>query len=152
MNVFPLLLVLLIGAPLFEIYWLIQVGSLVGAPLAILLCIATAALGAWLVRHQGFRTAWRIHEAMGRGEVPALEMLEGVILLLAGMLLLFPGFVTDALGFLLLIPPLRRWLLLAWLRRQGILRRTPGDPRPAPEKGGRILEGEFRREDPSRRD
>jgi UPF0716 protein FxsA len=153
MYVLPILLVLLIGAPLFELYWLIQVGSVIGAPATILLCVLTAVGGVWLVRHQGFRTAWRIHEAMGRGELPALEMLEGVLLLPAGLLLLFPGLVTDLLGFLLLLPPLRRWLLLRWLRRRGVLAPTgAGMQRRPPAGGGRIIDGEFRREERPGRD
>jgi UPF0716 protein FxsA len=145
MVALPLFLALLIGVPLFELYWLIQVGGLIGAPLTILLCVLTAGTGAWLVRHQGFRTAWRVHEAMGRGELPALELLEGMLLLPAGLLLLFPGFASDLLGFLLLLPPLRRWLLLRWLRRQGILRPIDGGLQPRPPSG-HIINGEFRRE------
>ena len=146
MNPFALLLLLLIGVPLVEIYFLIQVGGLVGAIPTVFLVVFTAALGVLLLRFQGVSTLRRIQDTMARGEVPAVAMLEGALLLVAGALLLTPGFVTDGLGFLLLVPPLRQGLVRAWLRRFIVPPR--GGPRPPPEeKGPRTLEGEFRRED-----
>ena len=85
-----------IAMPLCELYLLIEVGSVIGALPAIGLCIATAALGAALVRSQGLRTLRDVHGALGRGEVPAVAMLEGVVLAIAGVLLLTPGLITDA--------------------------------------------------------
>jgi len=107
MNVFPWLLVLFIGIPLFELYLLIQVGSIIGALPTLALVVFTAVLGAALLRRQGLSTVQRIQIAMNRGEVPALEVVEGAILLIGGAMLLTPGFVTDALGFLCLWPPAR---------------------------------------------
>ena len=112
-----------IGAPLVELYLLIQVGSRIGALSTISLCLFTAALGGILVRWQGLSVLMRVRETLGRDEVPALELLEGAAILIAGVLLMLPGFVTDTLGFLLLVPPLRQALVLYFLRRRGVLKR-----------------------------
>ena len=140
---------LLIGLPLVELYVLIEIGSRIGAGLTILLAIATAILGAGLMRMQGLQTLARVRAAMDRGEPPALEMLDGMLLLIGGGVLLFPGFITDAFGFLLLVPPFRRLLIRRWLRRMVVHAVHPGPgagPR-RPEQGGRTLEGESRRLD-----
>jgi UPF0716 protein FxsA len=117
MNPFAVLFLLLLMVPLVEIYFLIQVGRLIGAIPTIALVVFTALLGAMLLRFQGWTTLQRTRLSMAQGQVPALEMLEGVLLVLAGILLLIPGFVTDAVGFLLLIPPLRRALIRWFLSR-----------------------------------
>lgn len=134
--------------PLAEIYVLIQVGGLIGALPTVALVVFTAVLGATLIRSQGLSTLARMRAAADRGEVPAVEIMEGVCLLVAGAMLLTPGFVTDSLGFVLLVPPLRRSIILALLERgviQGRSGRTaaPGE-RPGP---GRVIDGEYRRED-----
>ena len=94
--------------PLGEIYLLIQIGEVIGAGWTILGVVATALLGAWMVKLQGILT---FHKAIGSvrsGEAPAMELIEGLFLLLAGALLITPGFVTDTIGFLCLTPALRR--------------------------------------------
>ncbi|QFY88402.1 FxsA family protein [Magnetovirga frankeli] len=139
-----MILLFLVGIPLFELYFLIQVGSFIGALPTIVLSVFTAVLGALLMRQQGFVTALRAQEAMARGETPALELMEGVLIFIAGVVLLFPGFVTDLLGFLLLIGPLRRLLLLHLLQR--VLVQPSQGPTQSCE-GQRYIEGEFRRED-----
>ncbi len=111
MPLFYLFAALFIILPLVEIALFIQVGGLIGTLPTVLLVVATAAAGIALLRHQGLATLRRAQDTLGRGEVPALSLLEGAALLVAGALLLTPGFLTDALGFLLLIPPLRRRLL-----------------------------------------
>jgi UPF0716 protein FxsA len=143
----PLLLFLAIFviAPLVELYVLIEVGARIGAFSTIVLSVFTAVLGGWLVRLQGFAVLYRVQGAMARGEVPALELLEGAMLLLTGLALLLPGFITDAVGFALLVPPLRRALILWYLRRNGTLR--PGPPPPRPPPSGGYIEGDFRRDD-----
>ncbi|BAN69824.1 FxsA family protein [endosymbiont of unidentified scaly snail isolate Monju] len=143
----PLLLFLAIFviAPLVELYVLIEVGARIGAFSTIALSVFTAVLGGWLVRLQGFAVLYRVQGTMARGEVPALELLEGAMLLLTGLALLLPGFITDAVGFALLIPPLRRALILWYLRRNGTLR--PGPPPPRPPSSGGFIEGDFRRDD-----
>ncbi len=101
--------------PIIEIYFLITVGSAIGAPMTIGLILLTAFIGAFLVRAQGFATLTRVQSMLGRGEMPAIEIMEGVFLLVAGALLLTPGFFTDAIGFACLTPPLRRWLIARML-------------------------------------
>jgi UPF0716 protein FxsA len=136
----PLFLLLFIGVPLIEVYLLIQVGSEIGALPTIGLSILTAILGAYLVRLQGFSVLRRVYDLMDRDQVPALEVLDGALLLMAGLMLLLPGFLTDTLGFLLLIPPLRRLLIRRFVRLVPV---APGD---RDQAGQRVIEGEFRRE------
>ena len=141
-------LLIFVGAPLVELYLLIEVGSVIGAVPTIALSVLTAALGGLLVRMQGFAVLFRAQAQMAAREVPALELLEGALLLLVGLALLLPGFITDAVGFLLLIPPLRRRLIVRWLRSRGTLRPAPGAPDQPPEsRSDRIIEGDYRRED-----
>ncbi len=145
MNPAFLLLLILVGAPLVELYVLIEVGGEIGALPTIGLSIFTAVLGAWLVRLQGLSVLFRVRQTLARGETPAVEMLEGALLMMAGVLLLFPGFITDALGFLVLVSPLRRALVRAVLRRAVAFGPPPG------AGGGRtpdvrVIEGEYRRE------
>jgi len=87
---------------------LIEIGKIVGAGYTIILVIVTAALGAALLRDQGLSTLAKIQLNMDQGKLPAIEMIEGLILLIAGALLLTPGFFTDVFGFLVLIPALRQ--------------------------------------------
>jgi UPF0716 protein FxsA len=136
-------LVLFVGIPLLELYLLIQVGSEIGALPTIGLTILTALIGGLLVRMQGFAVLLRVREAMARDQVPALEMLEGALLLVAGLMLLLPGFFTDAVGFSLLIPPLRRWLVLRYVH---ILPHTAEGHGRGEDSGPRVIEGDFRRE------
>jgi UPF0716 protein FxsA len=136
----PLFLLLFVGIPLVELYLLIEVGSEIGAIPTIALSIFTAILGSLLVRVQGFSVLLRVRELMARGEPPALELLDGALLLIAGLMLLLPGFLTDALGFLLLIPPLRRILIRRFVRL------VPVQSAPEGGAGPRVIEGEFRRE------
>lgn len=145
------LLLLFIIVPLLEIWLLIKVGGRIGATLTVVLVILTAVIGVTLLRLQGLRTLTRANERLRAGEVPAQEMGEGLILAVAGLLLLTPGFATDAVGFACLIPPVRRRLLGPWLR--GLQARAPS---PGPSAGGpgssknsgRTLEGDYKR-DPS---
>lgn len=144
-NPLIVFLIIFVGAPLVELYVLIQVGSEIGALPTIGLSIFTALLGSLLVRQQGFSVLFRAQEMIGRGEPPAFEMLEGAMLLLVGLALLLPGFITDAVGFLLLIPPLRRAVILWILRSRGIVR--PGEGPPSQQSRGGYIEGEYHRED-----
>jgi UPF0716 protein FxsA len=144
-NPFWLLLSLLVGLPLVELYLLIQVGSVIGAVPTIALSVFTAVLGGLLMRQQGLATALRVQASLARGESPAIEMLEGVVIFLAGAVLMFPGFLSDVLGLLLLFPPLRRVLLHYGLRRWQLIHPVPRDARPGAVRQG-YIEGEFRRE------
>jgi UPF0716 protein FxsA len=147
MNLLFVFLLLFVGIPLIELYFLIQVGSEIGAFPTLFLTVFTALLGGWMVRKQGFSTIMRLRETMERGEVPALEMMEGSVLLVCGVLLLLPGFITDAVGFIFLIPPLRRWLLSAGLKGAGIMRPVEPSRSAQPQDAKRIIEGEFQRHD-----
>jgi UPF0716 protein FxsA len=145
MNLFIPFVLLVLGLPTLELYLLIEIGSDIGAIPTIFLVVFTAVLGGLLVRSQGISTLMRVRQALERDEVPALEMLEGAVLLLGGLLLLIPGFFTDALGFLCLVPALRRLLLMGVVRRfraSAEVVRT----RETRADAGHVIEGEFRRE------
>lgn len=142
-----MLLLLLLLIPIAEIAVFIQVGSRIGVGMTLFLVLASAVFGVWLVRAQGFAAATRVQAMIARGESPALGMLEGLALLAVGVLLLIPGFVTDLAAFALLIPPLRRGIILFYLRRAH-LEGTVTRQRPETGTSDRPpLEGESRRED-----
>ncbi len=105
-----LLAVLLIGLPLLEIAVFIEVGGGIGVLPTIAATLATALAGSLLLRTQGLAALGRARAQMDRGQLPAREMFEGVCLVLAGALLLLPGFVTDVVGLLLFVPPVREFL------------------------------------------
>jgi UPF0716 protein FxsA len=144
---FVLFLLIFVGAPLVELYVLIEVGGEIGALPTIALSLFTAALGGWLVRMQGFAVLFRAQSQMANQEVPALELIEGAVLLLVGFALLLPGFITDAIGFLLLITPLRRALILRWLKSRGTLRPGEVEVRWTETRSDRIIEGDYKRDD-----
>jgi UPF0716 protein FxsA len=100
--------------PFLEIALLIKLGGQIGVLNTLMIVIITALVGAQLARRQGVSTMLKVREAMNRGEVPAEEMMDAMIIFIAGILLLTPGFITDAAGILLLIPATRnafkRWL------------------------------------------
>ena len=148
MRVLHLLFLLFIAVPLVEIYLLLEVGGVIGAIPTIGLVVLTAAAGAALVRAQGFSTIRQVRRSMEAGEVPAVAIIEGIFLLVAGALLLTPGFLTDAVGFCCLVPPLRRGLIVRFLEAR-VVRASVVHPRePAASRHhGDVLEGEFKRED-----
>ena len=102
---------------MIEIYVLIEVGRAIGSVSTVILVVLTAVAGAWLLRWQGLVTLARVRSALERGEIPALELVEGLLLLVTGALLLTPGFVTDIVGFAVLIPPLRRLVAITAARK-----------------------------------
>jgi UPF0716 protein FxsA len=106
----PYLFILFILMPIIEIAVLIQVGQSIGVLLTIGIVILTAILGTSMLRSQGLATLEKARSRMNSGEMPAQQMLEGLLLVIGGVLLLTPGFVTDAFGFLCLIPPTREYL------------------------------------------
>ncbi|MCF6138202.1 FxsA family protein [Pseudalkalibacillus berkeleyi] len=101
---FRILLLLLIIIPAAEIGILIWSGNTFGIPITILLIIATGIIGAWLARREGMETVKLAQIQLGNAQVPSDVLLDGVCILVGGTLLLTPGFITDTLGFLLLIP------------------------------------------------
>ena len=118
MPVMYLFLIFLV-CPLAELFLMIRVGSVIGAGTTVMLVVLTALVGAMLVRIQGFTTFRRARMLLADNQMPALEILEGIFIFIAGVLLLVPGFVTDAVGFLLLVPPLRRMAVL-WCVDRGM--------------------------------
>lgn len=142
--IFFLLILLL---PTLELFILVKVGASIGVFTTILLVLSTAVLGTLLVRHQGLSTLLRVRQAMARGEVPALEMLDGALLLLGGLLLLIPGFLTDLLGLLCLLPWLRQRLVGALVRRFQVSGSERGQGEsPLAGMSQTVIEGEYRRE------
>jgi len=115
-----LLFILFITLPLLELYVLIHVGSDIGGLNTIALCLLTAFIGGMLIRWQGLMTLIDAQKRMATGDIPAEHAFHGILLALAGLLLFTPGFITDSIGFLLLLPPLRRWLIRRFLPVQPI--------------------------------
>ena len=107
---FRIFLILFITIPLVEIAILINIGKIIGAGYTIALVIGTAFLGVSLLRIQGISTLAKVQANIKKGQLPATELIEGLILLISGVLLLTPGFFTDMLGFLMLVPILRQRL------------------------------------------
>jgi UPF0716 protein FxsA len=152
----PFLLIFLtifVFIPLTELYVIIEVGDQIGAFATIWLVVLTAVIGGWLVKRQGMGILFRIRQQMERGEAPAIEMLEGALLALMGILLLLPGFITDTLGFLLLIPPLRKFLVVEFLKRSGTMTNVDVTIVREDRSSHRqidVIEGEYSREDEER--
>ena len=103
--------------PVLEIYVLIQVGSRIGAANTVILVLLSALVGAWLARQEGMRTLLKIRQNMSQGIMPAEELLDALLIFVAGAVLLTPGFITDALGLLILFPPTRN-RFKRWLRKK----------------------------------
>ena len=105
--VFGVIFILLLAVPIIELYIIVQVAGGIGTLETILLLIFVSVVGAWLVRREGLGALGRLQGQLGQGRVPANEIVDGLLILVAGALMLTPGFLTDALGLLLLIPPTR---------------------------------------------
>ena len=152
------LLVLFIIVPIVEIYFLIKVGSIIGVIPTILIVIGTAILGTAMLRQQGLATLQRYQQSVASGRLPAQELIEGLALVFGGALLLTPGFVTDAIGFLCLIPATRQAIIRGLLKRVvvggfSVMSEGGGDWGRGPEAprdhdsqspGGRTIEGEYK--------
>ena len=141
-----LLVVALLVVPVVELYVLIQVGQAIGALPTVALLVVVSVLGAALLRREGARSWRAFRDATAGGRVPAREVADGALVLLAGALLLTPGFATDVVGLLLLVPPVRavlRRLLTAYAGRR-LLGAGLADRRPVgggPARSGRVVEG-----------
>lgn len=106
----PYFLILFIAMPIVEIALLLRVGEAFGWAPTLLIVIATAVIGSAMLRQQGLVTMNKARQRLDSGEVPAQQLLEGMLIMIGGVLLLTPGFVTDTFGFLCLVPPTRQWL------------------------------------------
>ncbi|WP_433338593.1 FxsA family protein [Spirillospora sp. CA-294931] len=155
----PLALVLaFLLTPVLEIYVIIQVGQVIGGWPTVALLLAESLIGGWIVRREG-RRAWRALTAtFQRGDVPDRELADGALILVGGVLLLTPGFVTDVFGFLFVLPftrPLVRRLLTRYAARRvrvagaraGVFPPGLGDlgfgaPQAQPRPGGPVVRGE----------
>lgn len=147
-----ILLALLIGVPLIEIYLFVELGGLIGTWPPGGLVVLTAIAGSAMLRAQGRRVLARAQEKMQRGEPPVADLLDGIGLLLAGALLLTPGFLTDGVGFALLVPAARRWLaarLWAWMQARGSVHVAGFGPGRAGGFGrDTVIDGEFETVEP----
>ena len=146
MKVFQILFLIVLILPFAEIYLLLLVGGIIGAFPTIFLVVFTAALGAWLLRQQGFATFRRFQENLAQGMIPAYEMIEGPIILLGGLLLLTPGFITDILGFACLIPPLRK-KIAQYVIEHYLVKADGQSFQQEKAAETNVLEGEFRKEE-----
>ncbi|HDZ9336105.1 TPA: membrane protein FxsA [Vibrio cholerae] len=152
---FPILLFLFIAVPVIEIALFIQVGGVLGVWPTIALVLLTAIVGASLVRSQGLQTLLTVQQRLAQGQLPAQQILEGVMLAVAGVLLLTPGFFTDVLGMLVLLPAPRAYLAKQLMSRvvvgnihasgAGFEQPNPFHDRANPN--GTTYEGEFERKD-----
>ncbi|WP_411727239.1 FxsA family protein [Methyloglobulus sp.] len=145
MKGFQSIFLVVLLVPFIEIYLLLKVGGLIGAFPTIFLVVFTAVLGTWLLRQQGFATFQRLRANLEQGTIPAYEMIEGPIILVGGVLLLTPGFITDILGFACLIPQLRR--KIAQYIIENYLVQAGGHFQPGKSSDKDVLEGECRKED-----
>lgn len=129
-----------------EISIFIQVAHVFGVLMSLILIIFTSVIGMSLVRNQGFKNLLLMQKKMQAGESPAAEMVKSVSLILAGLLLLLPGFFTDFLGLLVLLPPVQKLLTL---RLMPHLRfgRMPGGGFAGGTPGGQTFDGEYQRKD-----
>ena len=112
-----LLLAAFIGVPLLEIAVFIEVGEAIGLWPTLATVVLTAIIGTWCLRAQGLATLARARTQLDQGALPTRELFDGACLLIAGALLLTPGFVTDGIGFLLFLPPVRDFLRVQLARR-----------------------------------
>ena len=152
MSPFRILFLLFILVPLVEIYLLIQVGSVIGGLPTVLLIILTAIVGVGLLKQQGLSTLMAAQQSLVRGELSALQLLEGAALLISGALLLTPGFVTDFICFMGLIPVTRQAMVRGFLYRSNVGVSSP--PFHGAERDqGVTIDGEFheKRESPDSR-
>ncbi|NLS13998.1 membrane protein FxsA [Vibrio sp. SM6] len=164
---FPILLLMFIAVPIIEIALFIQVGGFLGLWPTIGLVLLTAFVGASLVRSQGLQTLLSVQSRMQRGELPAQQIVEGVMLAVAGVLLLTPGFMTDAMGMTVLLPAPRATLakyLMGKVKVQSAgfhgghgpfgpssQEHDPFRSGPSNTDSGQTFEGEYERKDEDKR-
>lgn len=130
----PIALFLFIAMPILEIALLLRVGSAIGWVTTLLIVIVTAVLGSAMLRQQGLATLNKARLRMDSGEMPAQQLLEGIMIMIGGVLLLTPGFVTDAFGFACLIPFSRQWLA-SRIASRAIVNLSGGAGRGVPGQG-----------------
>ncbi len=138
-----LLVLLLLIVPVVEIWVIVQVGQGIGVGWTVLLLVASGVIGSWLITREGSK-AWRaLRTSLDEGRMPARELADGVLVVLGGALMLSPGFVTDAVGLLLVLPftrPIARAAFTAVLARRLVVTTTAR--RPGPPADGAVVQGE----------
>ena len=112
-----ILILIFVVLPLTELFVLIQVGDSIGALVTIFLVILTAVIGSVIIKYQGVRVWMRLQQELHSGHPPAVALWHALLLAVAGVCLITPGFLTDSVGFLLLLSPLRLWLLQTIIQR-----------------------------------
>ncbi|MCZ4352089.1 FxsA family protein [Roseovarius aestuarii] len=138
------ILLAFLTVPLIEIALFIQVGGWLGLWPTLLIVLLTAILGTWLVRTQGAVAMGELRGSFSQHQDPTEPLAHGAMILIAGVLLLTPGFFTDAVGFALLTPPFRRAAFAYVARRVTIQSfRTSQPPRPHQTRGSATIEGEY---------
>jgi UPF0716 protein FxsA len=153
-----LILFILIAVPILEIVVFIEVGGTLGIAATLAIVLLTAIAGTVLLRHQGLATLARVRTSLERGRLPMAEVFDGLCLLVAGALLLTPGFVTDSAGLLLFYPPFRNLLRRAlgrYLAASGRIDMTAGGSGMRTNGDSSVIDGEYRdvtAEDPSDKD
>ncbi len=154
-----ILFLFFIGVPIIEISVFITVGDRIGLWPTLAAIFITAIIGASLLRAQGLAVLFRAQEHLNQGQLPIAEIFDGLCLLVAGAFLLTPGFVTDAVGFLLFVPPLRRWIggvigALLVARGSVHVHGSGGQDFNGPQSGnetGPIIDGDFEELDPNQK-
>ncbi|MEZ5094872.1 MAG: FxsA family protein [Nocardioides sp.] len=158
------LVVAFVVVPLVEIVVLIQVGQVIGPWWTVLLLVADSIVGGWLVKREGARTWRALSEALASGRMPAREIADGALVLVGGGLMLTPGFVTDVLGALLVLPvtrPVARRLLAEVVARRLVIAGVPhsraaggsggsAQRGPGPASSGPVVQGEVVDDDQTR--
>ncbi len=133
-----------LAIPLIEIALFIEVGGLIGLWPTLAIVVVTALVGAAAVRNQGFAALRKLQRSLEQLEDPAAPLAHGAMILFSGALLLTPGFFTDTVGFLLLVPQVRALVIRHAIRRIIIHRSGPGGPPPhAPQPRDDVIEGEW---------
>ncbi len=151
------LFLILLVVPIIEIALFIEIGGLIGTWPTIAIVVLTALLGTVMLRRQGMAALRGVQSRLADGENPGRLLADGAMILVAGALLLTPGFFTDAIGFALLVPAVRSWLWARLAPRLTVVhvsaqaagaRRPPGGERGHVPPGGQTVEGEYEEIDP----
>jgi UPF0716 protein FxsA len=141
------LFLVFVAVPIIEIGLFVQVGGAIGLWPTLAIVLLTALAGTSLMRRQGLMTLNRLQSSLANGENPADPMVQGAMILVAGVLLLTPGFFTDTLGFLLLLPPVRTMIIRYAATRINVggVSFSAGQSynQPQPEAGGQTIDGEY---------
>lgn len=153
----PLFMALLVAVPIIEVWILLRVGHAIGGLPTVAILVAEAAVGAWLMKREGSRAWQALRATLGTGRMPATELTDAALVLVGGVLLMLPGFLTDVFGFFFLLPftrPLARRLVEVFAARQ--VQRAGVDidlmrarTRPDMTIDGEVVQGETVMEPPS---